>query len=241
MIIVGTTLAAYVMDQQDTWAAWLYQAEKMADSIEDDVRFFAAIQTDGRGMRPFRPLLDRLNDIRGEWWIFSLDDGRTQVTTTNRLRHITMGQNLVFDRCAGDPGVTHCLFLAADLEPPADCLPKLLETFDEGFKIVGGEVTTYNLAPYGRIVEGNLPLLTWRNPETLIFSAAFVMVDREVFRRQRWRYDLDEGRSDDPCFQYDAWNNFHWPIVVRTDVVGRHYPEAIPGIEMRGHDRTIVR
>ena len=59
--------------------------------------------------------------IGGEHWTFSLDDGRTEVTTANRLRHITAGQNLATDRACSSPDCTHLLFLAADLEPPADC------------------------------------------------------------------------------------------------------------------------
>ena len=98
MIVVGTTMAAFVMDQEDTWASWMRNAEAVK-STHPEVQYFVAIQVDKRGLEPFQPLLDRLAEIGGEYWTYSLDDGRTSVTTANRLRHIVVGQNLVVDYC----------------------------------------------------------------------------------------------------------------------------------------------
>jgi hypothetical protein len=231
-VLVGTTLAAYVMDNEFTWSSWLRRAEKMRESWPDGVDFFAAIEVDARGLEPFAPLLERLREVNGSWWTFSLDDGRTEVTTANRLRHITMGQNLVTDRaCEGD--YSHLLFLAADLLPQEDTIPKLVEM---DHPIVGGECSTYCLTgPWQRERYPNYPV------EEHMATAAYVMLRRDLFRFIRWRWDRDAGMSDDPCLYYDAQRYHGLLTYVRKDVVGRHFPEAIPAIELRGHDRSVVR
>ena len=230
MIIVGTTLAAFVMDQRDTWGSWLNHAEHVRASHPHGVHYFAAIQVDARGLEPFGPLLDELERIDGSYYTYSLDDGRTQVTTQNRLRHITMGQNIVTDYCCGVPSCSHLLFLAADLEPDPDSIPKLLAL---QHPIVGGEVTTYGF--HGpRVARYEFPV------EQHMATAAYVMLERRAFRFLRWRWDLDAGMSDDPCLQADA-DARGWRTYVRKDCIGVHYPQTIGPIEHRGHDMTVAR
>lgn len=149
MIVVATTLHAYVTDSQDTSEAWLYNAEKIADSHPDGVVFFAAIELDGRGLAPFASLLRRLNtlalhpSVTGiDHWTFSFDDGATEIRTDNRLRRITMGQNMANDY-AMSAGASHLLFCAADCAPAGDVLPKLLEL---DHPICGPEIPTYCLS-----------------------------------------------------------------------------------------------
>ncbi len=45
MIVVATTLAAFVMDQPDTWQAWLRNHQAIRSS-HPDVRYFAALDVD---------------------------------------------------------------------------------------------------------------------------------------------------------------------------------------------------
>lgn len=233
VIIVGSTIPAYVMASgEDYWGAWLRNAEAMKQ--ERQVEFFAAIETDGRGIEPFEPLLYRLECIGGNWWSFSLNDGNTEVTTGNRLRRITLGQNLV-TRYTLDARASHLLFMAADCMPPADALPKLL---DLHWPIVGGEVTTYCLS--GEPVEVH--------PETgqrfgfpvqqHMATAAFILVREDLLKRIPWRYDLDTGETDDPCMYRDA-KELGYPTLVRKDVIGQHFPPSIGAIETRGHDMRL--
>lgn len=228
-IVVGTTLAAFVMDQPDTWQAWLRNHREIRAS-HPDVRYFAALELDARGLDPFSPLLDELAAAGGEHWTFHLDDGRSEVTTANRLRHITCGQNLATD-FAVSVGASHLLFLAADLEPPGDCLPKLLEV---DHPVVGGEVSTYCLS--GPDVDG-YPFPVQRHMPT----AAFVLIARQVFNRLRWRWDAEAGMSDDPCYHVDAWELLGVEAVVRKDCVGVHHPVRIGPVETRGHDMAVHR
>lgn len=254
-VIVATTLTTFAMDSDDTWAAWLINAEAITQSINEPVRYFAAIETDARGEEPFRRLCDRLSGLDGDWWTFHLDDGRTTVNTANRLRHITVGQNLATDYALSDPDCTHLLFLAADLEPPADCLPRLMEL---DHPLVGGHVPTYCLdGPVANARTTHVvripseaywpkePPPTWPDADVRVHmaTAAFVLIRRDLLRYVRWRWDLDAGMSDDPCLHHDARTFHSTETLVRHDVIGRHHPEAIGPIETRfpGVDMGVYR
>lgn len=229
MIVVGTTMAGFVMDQPGTWSSWLQNADEIKAS-HPDVHYFAALQVDARGLDPFAPLLSDLARLGGSYFTYSLDDGRTEVTTANRLRHITMGQNIVTDFCCSTD-TSHLLFLAADLAPDPQTIPKLLEL---NHPLVGGEVTTYGL--HGPSVpQYPFPV------EEHMATAAYVMLSREVFRKIRWRWDRDTGMTDDPCLHHDALHLLGIPTYVRKDCIGKHYPECIGAIETRGHDRSVHR
>lgn len=230
MIVVGTTMAAFVMDQEDTWASWMRNAEAVK-STHPEAQYFVAIQVDKRGLEPFQPLLDRLAEIGGEYWTYSLDDGRTSVTTANRLRHIVVGQNLVVDYAQSHPNCSHLLFLAADCQPSDDVLPKLLEMH---YPLTAPFITTYGLT--GPVVD------TYPFPVMdAMASAAAIMIAREVFTKIRWRWDFDTSMSDDPCYHHDAKTLLGIPTHVRTDIYATHFPTAIGAIETRGHDMTVVR
>jgi hypothetical protein len=229
MIACCSTLTHFAMGHPDIWGAWLYNAEAMQAS-HPDVRFFCAIETDARGLAPFAPLMSRLDDVGGEWWTYHLDDGRSKVTTENRGRHLVCGQNLATDY-ATSIGATHVVFLAADCEPPPDTIPKLLEV---NWPIVGGHVPGYCLD--GPDVIGyDFPV------KRHMATAAFVMLQRSIFRSIRWRWDIDLGLTDDPCLYWDAKRLYGVDTYVRHDVVGRHYPEALCGIEERGYDLSVAQ
>jgi hypothetical protein len=230
VIIIGTTLTHYAMANRGTWASWLDTAEALQAHSPERLKFFAVIEVDGRGAEPFAPLISRLQELDGDWWIFRLDDGRTEAfTAAARLPHICTGRNLIAER-ATTLGASHVLYLDADCCPPADAIPKLLEL---DWPYVGGEVPTYCL--HGEPLPGSLPV------EEHMPVAAFLLVRREVFKRLRWRWDADLGMTDDPCYAYDAEQLLGIRARVRKDVVARHYPESIGPIETRfpGRDMSV--
>lgn len=232
MIVVGTTLAAFVMDQEDTWRSWLRNATEVrehAAATGHEVRYFAALEVDARGVAPFHPLLDALAEVHGEWWTFTLDDGRTRVTTANRLRHITMGQNLVTDYAVSSHA-DWLLFMAADCQPPDDVAPRMLEM---GHPLVAPNIPTYCLSG-PEVHDYTFPV------QDVMASAACVFIHRDVFRRLRWRWDFEDG-SDDPCYHKDAIDLLGVRTYVRQDVTARHYPESVGAIEGRGHDMRVHR
>lgn len=220
-VVVCTTVPPYVMRDEDYWGAWLYNAEAMLEAYPD-TSFFAAIEVDGRGLDPFRPLTSRLEAIGGEYWTFSFDDGAKVIDSRNRLSRVTMGQNITTDYAMRNH-YDWVLFMAADCKPPADAIPKLLEL---NHPLVGGEVDTYCL--HGPKVD-KYPFPV----EEHMATAAFLLIQRRLFSKIRWRCDIDEGMADDPCFHYDALTYHNVPTYVRKDVIGVHYPRCIGPIETR--------
>lgn len=255
MIVVGATMTGFATGRRESCLSWLESAEELAASHPDGVRFFAALELDARGLEPFALVLERLAQLGGEYWTYTLDDGRTEVTTGNRLGHICAGRNLITDYALG-AGASHILYLDADMCPPADALPKLLEL---RHPLVGGEVPTYALS--GPTVHGHhtchpeawhrgrsareVASCSWEAypfpVQQHMNTAGFLLVAREVFRRLRWRWDMDAGMSDDPCYHADARDHLGVETYVRKDCIGRHWPESIPPLEGRGYDLRVIR
>lgn len=229
---VCSTLAAYVMEPEETWSFWISNFEELqrqAATIDVSVHYFAALETDGRGITPLQPVVDRLSDIPdSDYWTYTLDDRRTSVTTENRLRHLTMGQNLASEWCSAT-GMNWMLFLAADTRAPDDIVPRMLEM---RHPLCGPELPTYCLS--GPVVPG-YPFPVQEH----MISAACIFIERTVFKRLRWRADGDLGMSDDPAYQYDAETLLGTKSYVRKDCVARHFPECIPAIEVRFPERDL--
>jgi hypothetical protein len=224
-IVVGTTLAAFAMENEEIWSSWLANADAMrlyAATEDARLNFFAAPELDGRGLVPFKPLVDRLQELGGTYWPWRLDDGRTEVTTANRLRHITTGQNFVVEY-ANSVDADWLLFLAGDTRAPDDVIPKLLEL---NHPLCGPEIPTYCLTG-SRVPGYDFPV------EEQLISAAAIFIRRDVFKRLRWRYDAEAGMSDDPAYRHDAWTLMGVKSYVRKDCVARHFPESIGPVESR--------
>lgn len=232
------------MDNVYTWAAWCHNNREVRDRTRaelgtgTEVHYFAAVEVDRRGLEPFSQLrmyFDEEPTTNGrhiDHWTFSLDDGRTSITTPNRLRHITMGQNLAAEY-ATSIGAEWLLFVAADTEIPNDIIPRLLEV---NHPLVGAEIPTYCLT--GPRVPGYpFPV------EEQLISAACIFIRRDVFKVLRWRADPDAGMSDDPAYRHDAQTLLGIPSYVRKDCVAHHYPETIGPIETRfpGRDTRVYR
>lgn len=240
MIVIGTTLTTYAMldpDRHYLWDAWLRNAEVIKAVSEEEIRYFVAIQQDARGIAPFAPLLNRLSEVDGEHWTFSLDDGRTEVHTHNRLRHITLGQNLISEY-AHAHGATHLLHMAADTEPPAQVIRKLLEVRNG---IAAAYCPTYGLRGE-ELPEYPFPV-TGPSPVASPFAAVCVLLERELFSRLKWRYDIDRGMSDDPALAFDAGQFLDVPVRIRLDCIATHHPTIISSVETRypGLDMSVQR
>lgn len=230
MIVVGATTAAFSMDNEGSWGSWLKNAEAIKESHPDGVSFFAALQVDARGTEPFLPLIQRLEAIGGSYWTYSLDDGRTEVTSGNRVRHICLGRNILTEFASGHQA-THLLYLDADCTPPADILPKLLEV---NYPLVAGYIPSYGLG--GPLLpEYPFPVMDcWA-------SAGCILAAYDVFNRLRWRWDMKLQLTDDPCYYKDAIELLDVRMRVRKDIEVEHYPGILVPVDHRGHDMTVVR
>lgn len=230
MIVVGSTITNFAMNDPNLWGSWLRNAEQIKAS-HPEVQYFCAIEMDKRGVEPFQPLIDRLTEIGGEYWTYVLDDGRTEVTTKNRVRHICFGRNMIVEY-AFTAQATHILYLDTDCSPPDDILPKLLET---GHPLVASFIPTYCLTGPLDPAYPDYPMMdTWA-------SAGSILAARSVYGRIRWRWEWEPEMTDDPCYYHDAKDLLGVHMRVRKDVITRHYPEHVVGFERRGHDARVER
>jgi hypothetical protein len=242
MIIVGTTIAPYILDKErEYWDRWFFNANEIKartkEVFDHDVRYFAAIEVDARGLQPYHDagFLDALKKIGGGFWTFSFNDGSTEYKTSNRVVRITMGQNIV-SHYAMEMGAEHLCFLAADCGIPDDGINAMLEI---KWPLCGLDVPTYGFTGGKRLKDK----LGYDYPKHMdvqehMNSAACLFMDRSIFTRIKFRTDRDAGMTDDPCFHHDALA-LGIPTYVRHDVRAFHYPECIGAIETRHSARTI--
>lgn len=234
-IVVGCTLPPFKMNgDPHNWGAWLQNAEAVQASVDDEVVYFAALEVDARGLDPFLPLLDRLGQVGGQRWTWSIDDGVTVVGTSTRLRRICLGHNLVGTFALEDASASHVLFLASDTQAPDDVLPRLLEL---DVAAAACHIPTYCLdGPRS----DRFP--QW-DVRTHMESCACMLLRRDVINRIKWRSSGDDGTTDDPSMHMDLHEFLGEDVYSRHDVPATHWPEMIPSIEDRhsAAERTVVR
>jgi hypothetical protein len=235
-LVVGTTVPTFkAVAGEDT--QWLESAERLVENARScgfsTVHFFAAIEHDGRQLKPFARLLARMKAVGGidgataTYWTFSICDHSLTIDDHNRLIRICTGRNLIHEFALRSGEVTHALFLDSDMTVPGDSVSKLKEM---DYPIVGGNVPSYcmtgeRVRSYPYKVEAH-----WN-------TAGFLMANREILRRIRWRADMHPGGagcSDDPCFAADVREVLGYETHVRKDLVGVHKP-LVP-LNKRGHD-----
>lgn len=247
-VLICTTLTTFGMDSYDTWGRWTDNADAISADSPTPVSYFAAIETDHRGQKPFWPLTNHLRNMEqpADWWFFDLDDRRTQVESANRLRHIVTGMNLCA-QYAIEEGHEWMLFMGVDCAPPPDAVSALLE-MDHWY--CGLEVPTFCLkgkvprytswvAGRGTQTEDVYPFPVEVHP----VGGACLMLNRDIFSRVRFRTDPQRGLSDDYALAADIDHLFHLSGYTRKDVQCEHYPEHVSPIETRfpGRDMTIHR
>lgn len=238
-LVIGTTAPSFKATSDEA-LQWLVRANSMArtameESGFENVYFFAALETDKRGIAPFAGVCQRLEEIgkshkriHTDFWTFQLNDRSTKINPLNRLIRICTGRNLIQEYALRNKKVSHILFLDSDLKVPNDCIPKLLEV---KHPIVGGDVPAYCLG--GKtLYEYDFPVQEHMN------TAGFLLVERDVARRIKWRHDAhDSGNTDDPCYNQDAKDAGFGCTRVRKDVIGVHLP--LKPLGSRGHDLEI--
>lgn len=262
-VVVATTMAAYkaAADRpREESEAWLTHAERWAAG-GIPVRFFAALQVGQGHDEAFTPLQRRLEDLDGDWWSYSFDDGSDSITTSGRLHAICMGRNMAHEYVNRNQRFTHLLLLDSDVESAPDALERLLEV---RWPVVAGHIPTYCLdgprltyeaidgGPFHKLL-GSAELGPWNTPTKIKrfpddadvrehwSSAGCWMLTREAVNAIRWGWSLDLGATDDPWTAALAAKVGLGPMWTRHDVVCIHHPQTIAPVEMRGHDLSVVR
>jgi hypothetical protein len=250
VIVIGSTIAAYKMDNFEEGVAWISNAQ---DLIEDaarnghEVKWFIAVEVDGRGVTPMNPLLAAMRDLDHEVWTYSMNTGASALNSDERLAHICEGRNLVTEFAMRE-GAEWLLHLDTDLRPDPHTFTKL---FEVGWPVTGGDVPHYVLS--GPVVsnrrhwmgdDGELVLGMGDDSDPYLFpvqehwnTAGYLLVHREIFRQLRWRYDLERGLTDDPAWGADLRRFFGIQTLVRKDCIGSH--DSLVPVENRGHDLKI--
>jgi hypothetical protein len=145
-----------------------------------------------------------------------------------RLASIVTARSMCIEY-AMQTGASHLLFIDADIIPPKDIIPKMLEVNRDA---VSGLV-------HGRGVHSSSSYIfgekrRWNEFGTQLVECehaniGFTMLSRKLFEAVRFRYGRSiypDGRdhvtSDDPAYHLDCFIKFGtWPVV-RMDVVGKH-------------------
>ncbi len=236
-VLIATTVAPWKANGNGE-LAWLERAEERwvkAREAGIDVSHFIAYEVDDRGMAPYSELEARLGEdlpmIHTVTHQFMMNTGETEYSGRSRLGRICAGRTMAHDY-AQQQAYTHILFLDSDVEVEDDCVPKLLEV-DHG--IVGGHVPVYGLDGPQVEEHRNIDLREHWN------TAGFLLVRRDVFRALRWRWDLETGCTDDPCFQQDAVKGGWGQTWVRHDVIGVHVEPMVPVEDRNDVDRKIYQ
>lgn len=219
------------------WSAWIENAEAVRASVDDDVIYFAALEVDSRGIEPFWPLLDRLAEVDGFHWTFSYGDHASVINSSNRLRRICAGHNMVGTYALEQAGASHVLFLASDTQARDDVLPRLLELDVEA---AACHITTYCLdgpqANETHLAKHLFPP-EW-DVRIHMESCACMLLSRKVINRLKWRSSGDDGTTDDPSMHKDLVEFMGEQVYSRHDVLATHWPESIPSIEDRHTDEA---
>jgi hypothetical protein len=235
-IIVATTSAPHKMDGFElSWLTAIDRFREQATALGHELRVFAALELDARGLAPFERMIEAIKRAGGEFWSYHFDDGAARLDGTNRLARICEGRNLCIEYAQRNRPGDFLLFLDTDVIPDPDTVEKLIEVTQLGYRQVGGEVPSYALG--GKQVDG----VELRLVERSFNTAGYLLVHRDVYRRLRWRWDWDAGMTDDPCWFADARDLLGVPCVVRMDCIGRHQPDVLVPIEQRGGDLEVRR
>jgi hypothetical protein len=152
-----------------------------------------------------------------------------------RLASIVTARSMCIEY-AMQTNASHLLFVDADIIPPKDIIPKLLEVNRDA---VCGLV-------YGRGVHKTSQYIfgekrRWDEFGTTLVECehgniGYTMLSRRLFEAVRFRYGRSvypDGRdhmtSDDPAYHLDCFLKFgQWPVV-RMDVVGQHIGDLKQG------------
>lgn len=148
-----------------------------------------------------------------------------------RLASIVCARNMCVEY-ALQTNADALLFIDADIIPPLDIIPKMLEVLEAGEDAVCGLVNGRGVHSHCFYVFGSKGFETIAGTFCQRVEHAnigFTMLSKRLFHQVRFRYGMTEypdGRkhtvSDDPAYHLDAFIKFgKWPVI-RMDVIGAH-------------------
>lgn len=246
---------------------WKCDAKEHLDWIADskeimrrfpNVKWFSAFELDNRGLEPFGEVIEKLKEINGDYWTYSINDMQEKVTSGNRWIRIETGRNLIREFAqrvrvtSGHHWGEDCtelnygvinyeavLYVDSDILLTADIVEKLLEV---DRPLVGVDVPVYNLS--GPIICENPRI------EEHWTTAGALLVNSPAFYDLPWSHNAYLNLSDDPTFQsmaerllrregvnnLDSTYGLTW---VRKDIQANHNGKLVAVEQRKIEDRKI--
>lgn len=248
--VIGTPLVGWKCDMNED-IAWLEQSESILSKFPN-VKFFAALELDQRGIEPFSKVIDLLKSINGDYWTYSINDMESTVTSENRWIRIETGRNLIREfaqrvrKTSGHHWGEDCtelnygvvnydaiLYVDSDTILTSEIVEKMLEI---DHPLVGVDVPVYGLG--GKAVNVNPRI------EEHWTTAGMLLVNSPAFYDLPWYHNSYLNLSDDPTFQSmaerlkkrigpEVFEETYGMTWVRKDVKAEHRGRLVP-VEQRG-------
>jgi len=191
--VIGTPLVGWKADMGEEMS-WLENSKQIIEKFPN-AKFFTALELDSRGLEPFERVLNSLKEVNGDFWTYSINDMKSQVTAENRLIRIETGRNLIREFAQRPIEIFYIyydaiLYVDSDTVLTAELIEKL---FEVDHPIVSADVPAYGLR--GKAVCDNPRIEEHWN------TAAMLLVNSPAFYDLPWYHNAYLHLSDDPTFQ----------------------------------------
>jgi hypothetical protein len=235
--VIGTPLVGWKCDRGEH-LKWIENSHAVIEQFPN-AKFFAALELDSRGLEPFTPVLNALQQVDGEHWTYTINDHETVVNSKNRWIRIETGRNLIREFAQrkrvmsghhwGEETPQYTIFnYDAVLYVDSDMMltPLLIEKlFEVDRPLVGVYVPQYNL--HGPVVcSGPLIKEHWT-------TAGMLLVNAPAYYDLPWYHNAYLNLSDDPTFQHLAERLPYGQTWVRHDIEAHHLGQLV-AVEDRG-------
>jgi hypothetical protein len=205
--VIGTPLVPWKCEAGEHMD-WLSNRAEIVEKFPN-VKWFAALETDSRGIEPFHEVIQALREVNGDYWTYSINDMQAEVTSSNRWIRIETGRNLIReftqrhrvtsghhwgeDCTEENIGVVNyqaVLYIDSDIQLTVEIIEKMLEV---DRPLVGANVGAYCLS--GKVISENPPI------EEHWTTAGCLLVNSPAFYDLPWFHNSYLNLSDDPSFQ----------------------------------------
>jgi hypothetical protein len=232
--VIGTPLVGWKVDRKEH-LAWIQDSKEILERFPN-AKFFAALELDSRGEEVFYEIIDRLKDIDGEYWTYSINDKESIVTSYNRWIRIETGRNLIREFAQrhrkmsghhwgensskenkGAINYDAILYVDSDTIVNVEIIEKMMEI---DHPVVSVNVPAYGLK--GKVINENPRIEEHWN------TAGMLLVNSPAFYDLSWGYNAIENLSDDPTFQNHAERLGYGQTWVRKDINAKHIGKLLP-------------
>jgi hypothetical protein len=254
--VIGTPLVAWKCFKNEH-LSWIENAKEIIAKFPN-VKFFASFELDNDGVDPFKDVIDKLKEVNGDYWTYSINDMEKRVTSENRWIRIETGRNLIrefaqrFRKTSGHHWGEDCteenlgivnyqaiLYVDSDMQLDVSIIEKM---FEIDRPLVGVNVPAYGLS--GKIINSKPPIQEhWT-------TAGMLLVNAPAFYDLPWYHNSYLNLSDDPTFQsmaerllrregintLDSTYGMTW---VRKDIEAKHMGQLVEIKERQIKDRMV--